>query len=294
MEEQEKKWQRSICNEEGDHTPICPCHMFSMAAISRLFGVFQKPWTLQKPVKRTNVGIYAFTLMHWHSRRCTWHPRGVIITKGCTNDFIKRRDAILCVAFSAVWSAVARLTVCSLAVRWGLCTFILMDALCFISSLLWDTGGHAERLDSSLAAGGVSPASSRTFQSTRCLLRFLVRTGGRKPLWNTGGGSIFSRRDSLENKRRPMTVLVRLLTSPKGGPTRGNSFNVGCMAWVKLYLDHSVCCRGDVNICAVCCLHKIWRVNDFEFENESLHENQTITTFTEKWLGVTFDLLSEQ
>lgn len=83
----------------------------------------------------------------------------------------------MCVAFNTVWGAAARLTVCSLAARWGLCTFILMDALCFSSSLLWDAGGHAERLDSSPAAGRVSPPGSRTFQPTRCLLRFLVRTG---------------------------------------------------------------------------------------------------------------------
>lgn len=32
-------------------------------------------------------------------------------------------------------------------------TFILIDAFCFIWSLLWDLGGPAERLDSSPAAG---------------------------------------------------------------------------------------------------------------------------------------------
>lgn len=100
-----------------------------------------------------------------------------------------RRHRVCCI--QCCLSCRERLTMCSLAARWGLCTFILMDALRFSSSLLWDTGGHAERLDSSLAAGGVSPASSRTFQSTRCLPRFLVRTGGRKPLWNTGGGLYF-------------------------------------------------------------------------------------------------------
>lgn len=94
----------------------------------------------------------------------------------------------------AVWGGALRLTVCSLAARWGLCTFILMDALRFSSSLLRDAGGHAEPLDSSPAAGRVSRTGSRTFQSTRCLLRFLVKTGGGvwKPRRNTVGGLYFS------------------------------------------------------------------------------------------------------
>lgn len=70
VEEQEKKWQRSICNEWGDHTPICPCHMFSMAAISRLFGAFRKSWTLQKLAKSckcTYLCIYTHGGAHKYS-----------------------------------------------------------------------------------------------------------------------------------------------------------------------------------------------------------------------------------
>ena len=58
-------------------------------------------------------------------------------------------------------------TVCSLAARWGLCTFLLMDALRFSSAPLRDAGGSAEQLDGSPAAGKVSLTGSRTSQSTR-------------------------------------------------------------------------------------------------------------------------------
>lgn len=200
----------------------------------------------------------------------------------------RRVRTFACDGLNAVWGGALRWTVCSLAAQWGPCPFILMDALRFSSSLLRDAGGHAEQLGSGPAAGRVSLTGSRTFQSARCLLRFLLKkkNGGGvwKPLRNTVGGFIFffSR---LENKRRPLTALVGVLMTAKERWIRGSSFNVCSWSKKKEYLEQSVSCCGKINICDICCLHKknpdMWA--RFELDNSSLHENWITRTFLEKW-----------